>query len=63
MRASWFRRARRDGRTGSDDALSIANRPIIVTERQADPVELLYLAFGRLDAGQRQRFRLRIGIT
>jgi hypothetical protein len=36
------------------------SRPIIVTEQQADPVELLYKAFQRLDAGQRRRLLKRI---
>jgi hypothetical protein len=33
---------------------------VIVTEQQADPVELLYNAFQRLDAGQRRRLLWRI---
>ena len=35
--------------------------PVIVTEQHADPVELLYLAFCRLDAEQRRRLLTRIG--
>jgi hypothetical protein len=35
-------------------------RPVIVTEQQADPVELLYKAFQRLDAKQRRRLLWRI---
>jgi hypothetical protein len=35
-------------------------QPVIVTEQQADPVELLYKAFRRLDAGQRRRLLWRI---
>jgi hypothetical protein len=34
--------------------------PVIVTEQQADPVELLYNAFQRLDAQQRRRLLKRI---
>jgi hypothetical protein len=34
--------------------------PVIVTEQQADPVELLYKAFQRLDAEQRRRLLWRI---
>jgi hypothetical protein len=34
--------------------------PFIVTEQQADPVELLYNAFQRLDAQQRRRLLKRI---
>jgi hypothetical protein len=32
-----------------------------MTEQRADPVELLYLAFRRLDAEQRRRLLTRIG--
>jgi hypothetical protein len=35
-------------------------RPVIVTEQQADPVDLLYKAFQRLDAKQRRRLMWRI---
>jgi hypothetical protein len=35
-------------------------QPVIVTEQQADPVELLYKAFQRLDAKQRRRLLQRI---
>ena len=35
-------------------------QPVIVTEQQADPVELLYKAFQRLDAKQRRRLLRRI---
>jgi hypothetical protein len=35
-------------------------QPVIVTEQQADPVELLYKAFRRLDVEQRRRLLLRI---
>ena len=35
-------------------------KPVIVTEQQADPVELLFKAFRRLDAAQRRRFLWRI---
>jgi hypothetical protein len=35
-------------------------RPVIMTEQQADPVELLYKAFRRLDAEQRRRLLGRI---
>jgi hypothetical protein len=35
-------------------------QPVIVTEQQADPVELLYKAFQRLDAEQRRRLLGRI---
>ena len=38
-------------------------RPVIVTEQPADPVELLFQAFRRLDAEQRQRFLARIDRT
>jgi len=34
--------------------------PVIVTEQQEDPVELIYKAFRRLDAGQRRRLLWRI---
>ena len=35
-------------------------RPVIVTEQRADPVELLYQAFQRLDFDERQRLRWRL---
>jgi hypothetical protein len=35
-------------------------RPVIVTERHADPVEMVYQAFRRLDFEERQRLRQRI---
>jgi hypothetical protein len=34
--------------------------PVVVIEQQADPVELLYKAFQRLDAKQRRRLLWRI---
>jgi hypothetical protein len=34
--------------------------PLIVTERHADPVEMVYQAFRRLDFDERQRVRSRI---
>jgi hypothetical protein len=37
-----------------------SRRPVIVTEQQADPVDLLYNAFRRLDAEQRRRLLGRI---
>jgi hypothetical protein len=42
------------------DFRSKRQQPVIVTEQQADPVELLYKAFQRLDAGQRRRLLWRI---
>jgi hypothetical protein len=36
-------------------------RPVIVTEQHADPVELLFHAFRRLDAEHRRRLLLRRG--
>jgi hypothetical protein len=38
-------------------------RSVIVTEQPADPVELLYHAFRRLDAEQRRRLLARIDRT
>jgi hypothetical protein len=45
---------------GQADFRSRSPRPVIVTEQQADPVELLYQAFRRLDAEQRRRLLRRI---
>jgi len=39
------------------------HHPVIVTERHADAVELVYQAFRRLDFDQRQRLRGRIAAT
>jgi hypothetical protein len=45
---------------GPEDFRSRSRGPVIVTEQQADPVELLYQAFRRLDAEQRRRLLGRI---
>jgi hypothetical protein len=43
-----------------DDLRGKHGRPVIVTEQQADPVDLVYHAFCRLDADQRRRLVSRI---
>lgn len=45
---------------GPEDFRGKSRRPVIVTEQQADPVELLYQGFRRLDAEQRRRVLGRI---
>jgi hypothetical protein len=45
---------------GPVDFRSKRAQPVIVTEQQADPVELLYKAFQRLDAEQRRRLLGRV---
>lgn len=63
--SSWisslrFGRFRQGISFGPEDFRSRRPRPVIVTEQQADPVELLYHAFRRLDAEQRRRLMGRI---
>ena len=62
MRASWITRFRQDASAGPPDSGGgkLGHR-VIVTEQRADPVELVYHAFRRLDAEQRRRLLLRIG--
>jgi hypothetical protein len=43
-----------------EDFRGKSRRPVIVTEQQADPVELLYQGFRRLNAEQRRRLLGRI---
>jgi hypothetical protein len=61
---SWIGRShlnpRQDVSLGPVDFPGTRLQPVIVTEQQADPVELLYNAFQRLDAGQRRRLLGRI---
>jgi hypothetical protein len=45
---------------GPEDFRGKSRRPVIVTEQQADPVDLLYQGFQRLDAEQRRRLLRRI---
>jgi hypothetical protein len=49
-RAGWFRPS---VSSGPEDLRRKRWRPVIVTEQRADPVELLYEAFGRLDLHER----------
>jgi hypothetical protein len=56
MRSSWTTRFSQ----GPHVSTRHLGRPVIVTEKQADPVELLYQAFRRLDAEQRRRLLGRI---
>jgi hypothetical protein len=56
MRSSWTTRFSQ----GPHLSARKIGYPVIVTEQQADPVELLYKAFQRLDAGQRRRLLKRI---
>jgi hypothetical protein len=64
MMRSWIgpnpNRPRQDVSLGSVDFRGKRLQPVIVTEQQADPVELLYKAFRRLDAEQRRRLLWRI---
>jgi hypothetical protein len=53
---SWNAYPLRSGRPSPAGGKS----PVIVTEQQADPVDLLYKAFQRLDAEQRRRLLGRI---
>jgi hypothetical protein len=55
---SWNAYPHRSGRPSPADLRG--KSPVIVTEQQADPVELLYNAFQRLDAEQRRRLLRRI---
>jgi hypothetical protein len=57
MRSSWTTRFSQ----GPHVSTRRIGHPVIVTERHADPVELLDLAFRRLDAEQRRRLLTRIG--
>jgi hypothetical protein len=57
MRPSWTTRFSQ----GPHVSTRRIDHPVIVTERHADPVELLDLAFRRLDAEQRRRLLTRIG--
>ena len=59
---SWIGRPHlnRPRSLGSVDFRGKRLHPFIVTEQQADPVELLYKAFQRLDAEQRRRLLRRI---
>jgi len=60
---SWIahlNHSRRDASLAAVDFRGKRQQPVIVTEQQADPVELLYNAFQRLDAGQRRRLLSRI---
>jgi hypothetical protein len=61
---AWIGRShlnlRQDVSLGPVDFRGKRLRPVIVTEQQADPVELLYKAFQRLDAEQRRRLLKRI---
>jgi hypothetical protein len=61
---SWLGRShlnpRQDVSLGPLDFPGTRLHPVIVTEHQADPVELLYNAFQRLDAEQRRRLLKRI---
>jgi hypothetical protein len=45
---------------GPEDFRGKSRRPVIMIEQQADPVELLYQGFRRLDAEQRRRLLGRI---
>jgi hypothetical protein len=45
---------------GSEDFRAKSRRPVVVTEQHADPVDLLYQGFQRLDAEQRRRLLGRI---
>jgi hypothetical protein len=56
-RIGWLRRG---VQSGPEDFRRKRRRLIIVSERHADPVDLVFQAFQRLDAGQRQRLRWRI---
>jgi hypothetical protein len=53
----WFRQG---DSFGSEGFRGKSRRPVIVTERQADAVELLYQGYRRLDAEQRRRLLDRI---
>jgi hypothetical protein len=57
MRSSWTTRFSQGPHVSSRKL----GQPVIVTEQQADPVELLHHAFRRLDADQRRRLLARIG--
>jgi hypothetical protein len=57
QRLGWFRQGVSFGPEGFRGG---SRRPVIVTEQQADPVELLYQGFRRLDAEQRRRLLRRI---
>jgi hypothetical protein len=59
---SWIGRPtlNRPRSLGPAGFLGKLGHPIIVTEQQADPVDLLYNAFQRLDAQQRRRLLKRI---
>ena len=56
-RLDWLRQG---ASFGPEDFRGNRRRPVIVTEKQADPVELLYQGFRRLDAVQRRRLLGRI---
>jgi hypothetical protein len=56
-RLDWLRQG---ASFGPEDFRGNRRRPVIVTEKQADPVELLYQGFRRLDAEQRRRLLRRI---
>jgi len=56
-RLDWLRQGAAFGPEGSRGK---SRRPVIVTEQQADPVELLYQSFRRLDTDQRRRLLGRI---
>ena len=56
-RIGWFRPG---VSFGPEDFRRKRRRLAIVTERHADPVDLVFEAFRRLDPGERQRLRLRI---
>jgi hypothetical protein len=56
MRSSWTTRSSRGPHISSRKF----GHPVIVTEQQADPVELLHHAFRRLDTDQRRRLLARI---
>jgi hypothetical protein len=57
MRSSWTTRFSQGPHVSSRKL----GHPVIVTEQHADPVELVYFAFRRLDAEQRRRLLTRIG--
>ena len=59
MRSSWTTRFSQ----GPHVSTRQLGRPVIVTEQPADPVELLFHAFRRLDAEQRRRLLARIDRT
>jgi hypothetical protein len=58
---SWIGRPhQQDVSLGPVDFRGQSLQPVIVTEQQADPVDLLYKAFQRLAAEQRRRLLWRI---